>query len=107
MFNTHPDTGTFYPDVEGVDAGAVDEHVSLYSENLNPNVPEFIPVITGQEESKKAEHDDEIDECVEAIEDKLKFEEKQNRDEGNADLGESSCEKTEVSGKRMLMCFLV
>lgn len=76
----------------------VDEHISTFSENLNPNVPEFIPVINGFEENKKSpmENDGDIDECVEAIEDKLKFDDAGKKpgaelDEKNgefADLGD-------------------
>ncbi|XP_065207495.1 la-related protein 1 isoform X2 [Planococcus citri] len=80
---SHPTTDetAFYGDLQDdaideqeANNAAVDEHVSTFSENLNPNVPEFIPVINGLEEKKKSsvENDDDIDECVEAIEDKLK-----------------------------------
>lgn len=91
---THPSQPAFYSDMEGVDESETAVGTATFSENLNPNVPEFIPVISGLEETKKyagTEADGEIDECVEAIEDKLKFDDASKPNEGSngesCDLG--------------------
>ncbi len=41
------------------------------SENLNPDVPEFIPIVNGHEEPKKNGPKECVDECAEAMEEKL------------------------------------
>lgn len=56
---------------------------STFSDNLNPDVPEFVPVINGQEENKKNISKEDVDGCVEAIKDKLSLEDEKIKENTN------------------------
>lgn len=76
-FRTFPQPSQIFVDESGA---AVNEKAnedaprSTFTENLNPDVPEFIPIVNGHEDPKKSASSSAnvpVDECVEALEEKL------------------------------------
>lgn len=79
-FRSFPSSKQVFFDESGASSEKASENAprSTFTENLNPDVPEFIPIVNGHEDSKRdaaaSSSNVKVDECVEALEGKLTVE---------------------------------